>query len=104
MGDRNRKKGDDPTSEYKDNNTTGTAGAHVGDTTTPEGSNASKGGTSIGAYVSEVTGQLSWRTLSIEDILGAHPIGDDIWEGTNPSDVSIDTTNSKEVMVGSHIT
>ena len=28
---------------------------------------------------------------------------DDFWGGTNPSDVSIDTTNSKEMMAGSHI-
>ena len=28
---------------------------------------------------------------------------DDFWGGTNPSDVSIDTTNSKEMMTGSHI-
>ena len=45
----------DPKSEDKDNNTTSTAGAHVGDTTTPEDSNASSGGTSIGAHVSEAT-------------------------------------------------
>ena len=29
---------------------------------------------------------------------------DDFWGGTNPNDVSIDTTNSEEMMVGSHIT
>ena len=29
---------------------------------------------------------------------------DDFWGGTNPSDVSIDTTNSKEMMAGNHIT
>ena len=29
---------------------------------------------------------------------------DDFLGGTNPSDVSIDTANSKEVMAGSHIT
>ena len=29
---------------------------------------------------------------------------DDFWGGTNPSDVSIDTANSKEIMAGSHIT
>ena len=29
---------------------------------------------------------------------------DDFWVGTNPNDVSIDTTNSKEMMTGSHIT
>ena len=29
---------------------------------------------------------------------------DDFWGGTNPGDVSIDTTNSKNMMAGSHIT
>ena len=29
---------------------------------------------------------------------------DDFWGGTNPSDVSIDTMNSEEMMTGSHIT
>ena len=29
---------------------------------------------------------------------------DDFWGGTNPGEVSIDTTNSKEMMTGSHIT
>ena len=41
----------------------------------------------------------------MEEILGAHPINDDdFWGGTNPSDVSIDTMNSKEMMAGSNIT
>ena len=102
--DRNRKKGDDPKAGDKDNNTTGTAGAHDWDTTTPEDSNASSGGASKGAHVLEATGQLSQPTRSVEEILGTHPIGDDLWGGTNPSDVSIDTANSKEVMACSHIT
>ena len=35
----------------------------------------------------------------------AHLINDDdFWGNTNPTDVSVDTTNSKEMMVGSHIT
>ena len=28
----------------------------------------------------------------------------DFWGNTNPTDVSIDTTNSEEMMIGSHIT
>ena len=28
---------------------------------------------------------------------------DDFWGGTNPSDVSIDTANSRKMMAGSHI-
>ena len=103
--DRNGKKGDRPKSEDKDNNTTGTAGAHIGDTTTPEDSILSSGGASIGAHVLEATGQSSRLTRSVKDILGAHPLGgDEVFGGTNPSDVSIDTANSKEVMAGSHIT
>ena len=77
-GNRNRKKGDDPKSENKDNNTTGTAGTHVGDTKTPEGSNASSRGASIGAHVLEAIGQLSRPRCVVKDILGVHPIGDDL--------------------------
>ena len=39
----NRKKGDDPKFEDKDNNATGTAGAHIGDVTKHEDSTASIG-------------------------------------------------------------
>ena len=42
---------------------------------------------------------------TVEEILEAHPMNDDdFWGSTNPTDVSIDTTNSKEMMAGSHIT
>ena len=41
----------------------------------------------------------------MEEILGAHPMhDDDFWGDTNPGDVSIDTTNSEEMMERSHIT
>ena len=41
----------------------------------------------------------------MEEILGAHLIdNDDFWSNTNPTDVSIDTANSEEMMTGSHIT
>ena len=53
-GDKNKKKGDEPKSEDKDNNNTGTAGAHVGETRMPQDSNAPSNGSSIGAHVSEV--------------------------------------------------
>ena len=82
------------TSEYKESNTVGTAGAHVED---------SEIGKYIECFVWEATEQSSLPTRSIEDILGAHLIGDDIWGGTNQSNVSIDTANSKEVMTDSHI-
>ena len=47
---------------------------------------------------------MSPPTRSVEEVLGAHPIIDDIWGVPNPSDVSINTANSKKVMTGSHIT
>ena len=53
-GDKNRNKGDEPKSEDKDNNTTGTTCAHIGETTTPKDSNAPIDGSSIDAHVSEV--------------------------------------------------
>ena len=53
----------------------------------------------------ETNEQSSPLSRTVEEILGAHPMNDDdFWGGTNPGDVSIDTTNSKEMMVGSHIT
>ena len=36
--------------------------------------------------------------------MAAHPVDDAIWSHTNPSDVSIDTVNSAEIIAGSHIT
>ena len=74
--DRNGKKGDDPKSENKDNNTTGTASAHVGDVATPEDSTTHSRGASIDALVSEVTEQSSQPTHSVEDLVGANPIND----------------------------
>ena len=53
--DRNSKKGDDTKSEDSDTTTTGTAGAHVGEVTTPQDSTAPSKGASIGAHVSEIT-------------------------------------------------
>ena len=40
----------------------------------------------------------------VDEILGAHPVNDDFWDNTNLTDVSIDTVNSEEQMVGSHVT
>ena len=98
-----QKEGDGPKSKDKDNNTTITAGEHVEDGTPSQNSTTSSAGASIGAHVLKATGQSSRPTRSVEDLLGAHPINDNIWGGTNPSNVSIDTANSKEVMAGSHI-
>ena len=36
--------------------------------------------------------------------MAAHPINDAIWSHINPSDVSIDTANSVELIAGIHIT
>ena len=52
-GDKNSKKGVDSKSEDKDSGNMGTAGAHVGDVTTPQDSTAPSDGSSIGAHVSE---------------------------------------------------
>ena len=41
--------------------------------------------------------------LYIEDLVGAYRINDAIWGRTDPSDVSIDTANSAEITLGSHI-
>ena len=40
----------------------------------------------------------------MEEILGAHFINDDDFWGNNPTDVSIDTIHSGEMMTGRHIT
>ena len=93
-----------PKSEDKDSNTGGTAGAHVEDTTTNENSIAPSGGASLGDHVSEKNQVPSRPSRTVDEILGAHPVNDDFWDNTNPTDVSIDTANSEEIMTGSHIT
>ena len=82
-----------------------TAGALIGDTTTTEESMAPSRGASIGAHNLETSVQSYCPSCTVEEILGAHSMNDnDFQGGTNPSDVSIDTTNSEETMMGSHIT
>ena len=102
-GDRNSKKGDN--SKPEDNNTTtsGTTGAHVGEGTTPQDSTAPSKGASIDAHVSETSQRVFCPTRSVEELLVAHPVNDAIWSRSNPSDVSIDTSNSAEIIAGSHI-
>ena len=41
---------------------------------------------------------------SVQELLAAHPVDDAIWSHINPSDVSIDTANSAELIAGIHIT
>ena len=101
-GDRNSKKGDDSKPEDSDTTTSGTAGAHI-EGTTPQDSTAPSEGASIGAHVSETSQQTFRPARSVEELLAAHPVDDAIWSRTNPSDVSIDTTNSAEIMADSHI-
>ena len=101
-GDKN--KGGDLKSEDKDSIMRDTTDAHVEDTTTTEETTAPSGGASIGAHVLETNVQLSRPLHIVEEILGAQPTNDyDFWGGTNRSDISVDTTNSEEMMTGSHI-
>ena len=81
-----------------------TTGVPVEYTTTSEESTTPRGGASIGAHVSETNEQSSRPSSTVEEILESQPMNDDdIWDGTKSSDVSIDTVNSKEMMMGSHI-
>ena len=100
-----KKKGDESKSEDKDSITGNTAGAHVEDTMTTEESILPNGMPSIGAHVFETNIQLSNSSRTVEEIPGVHPIDDDnFWGNTNPTGVSINTTNREEMMVGSRIT
>ena len=101
-GDKN--KGDYPKSKDKNSNMGDTTGAHVGDTTTIEESTAPSGGACINAHNLETNVQLPRPSRTVEEILGGHPMNDDDFLGsTNPGYMSIDTTNSKEMIAGSHI-
>ena len=93
-GDKNRKKVDDSKPENKDNNITGTAGAHIGEVTTPEDSTAPSDVSSIDAHVLEVAKHNCLLALLVEDLLEAHIINDATWGHIHPSDVSIDTVDS----------
>ena len=99
-----KRKGDDSKSEDKNSNTGGTAGAHVEDTTTNEDPTAPSGGSSLGAHVSETNQKPSRPSRTVDEILRAHTVNDDFWSNTNPTDVSINTANSEEMITGSHVT
>ena len=103
-GDKISKKGDNSKSEDKDITTTGTAGAYVGEVTTPQDSTAPSKRSSIGARVSEIAEPAFCPARSVEELLAAHPVNDAIWSHTNPSDVLIDTANSAEIIASIHIT
>ena len=87
----------------KGGTTMGTAGAHIGEVTTPQDSTASSDESSIGAHVSEIVELAFCPTRSVEELLVAHPVDDAIWSHTNPRYMSIDTANIAEVIVGIHI-
>ena len=100
----NKKKGDELKPEDKDSITGNTAGAHVENTTTTKESTPPKGTPNIGAHVSETNIQSSNASCTVKEILDAHPVDDDDFCGnTIPTDVSIDTANSEEMMAGSHV-
>ena len=91
-------------SEDKNNTTIGTVGAHVEDNTTNEDTTAPSGEANLGVRISETNQTTSPTSHTVEQILGAHPTNDDFWKNTNSTDVSIDTVNSVEKLVGSYIT
>ena len=99
-----KRKGDNSKSEDKDSNTGGTASAHIEDTMTNEDFAAPSGGASLGAHVPETNQAPSCPSHTLDEILGAYPMNDDFCNNTNPTDVFIDTSNSEEMMAGSHIT
>ena len=101
---KNSKKGDDTKTEPSNTSTSGTAGAHVGETATPKDTTVPSKGGSIGAHVSETSQRPFRPARSVEELLAAHPVDDAIWSNSNPSDVSIDTANSAEILAGSHFT
>ena len=74
---RDKKKDDDSKPEDKNIHTDGTTGAHVKDTKTTEEYTAPSGAPNIGAHVSETHVQSSRSPLTMEEILGVHPINDD---------------------------
>ena len=98
---RNPKKSEDSKPEDSDTTTSGTAGAHI-EGTTPQDSTAPSEVASIGAHVSETSQRTFRPARSVEELLAAHPVDDAIWSHTNPSDVSIDTVNSAEIINVSH--
>ena len=71
---------------------------------TNENTTAPSGGASLGAHVSETNQASSRPSRTVDKILGAHPVNDDFWDNTNPTDVPIDTVNSEGKMAGIHIT
>ena len=93
-------------SEDKDSNTVGTAGAHVEDTPPPEESTTPIvwRGQYIGALFGKPLKVVSSNTFYRGHFESTSHWCDDILGGTNQSNVSFDTENSKEDMTDSHIT
>ena len=55
------------------------------------------------SWVTKITEHNVWPTLSVEEVMAAHPTNDIIWDNTNPWDVSIDTVDNAEITTSIHI-
>ena len=78
-----KKKAGDPKFEDKDNAMTGTAVAHVEDSTSSQDNTAPSGEANLGAQVLETNQGTSPTTRTVEKILGVYPIDDTFWGNTN---------------------
>ena len=102
-GKKGDKEGDEPKSKDNDSNRM-TLQVHTLDILQQLKNQLLRRGAIISAHVLETSAQSSHPSPAMEEILGAHPMNDDdCWGGTNPGDVSIDTTNNEKMMTGSHI-
>ena len=79
------KKDDGTKPEDKDDNTAGTTGAHVEETTSVKDKTvAPSNSSSIGAQVSDVTKTVVLLSRYVQDILASHPFENPIQNLTNP--------------------
>ena len=102
---RDKKKNDESKSEVKDSITGNTVWAYIENTTTTKESAPPNRTPIIGAHVLETNIQSSNSLRTVEELLDTHSVDNDDFIGNiNPTDVSIGTVNSEEMMVGSHIT
>ena len=58
----------------------------------------------FGSQVNKITEYHFRPTLFVEELLAAHPTNDDIWDNTNPCNVSFDTVDNAEITTSIHIT
>ena len=57
----------------------------------------------FGSCVTKIIEHNVWPTLSIEELLIAHPTNDAIWDHTNPCDVANNTVDNAEITTSIHI-